>query len=95
MYSPKIDKHRPGLYRLAQEVGKPMTKVADDFISFAFERLDAIYEELDQQKISRITQNINSKKQDNIEPCPSTDTNKKSKEPSHSGMLRGDGSNKL
>lgn len=65
MYSPKIDKHTPNLYRLSQEVGKPMTKVADDLISFALKRLDSIYEELDQQKISRIIQNINSENANN------------------------------
>ncbi len=65
MYSPKIDKHTPNLYRLAQEVGKPMTKVADDLISFAFKRLDSIYEELDHQKISRIIQNSNNKNANN------------------------------
>ena len=51
MYSPKIDKHTPDIYRLAQAPGKPMTKVADDLISFALNRLDLIYTELDQQKI--------------------------------------------
>ena len=60
MYSPKINKHTPNIYRLAQTVGKPMTKVADDLISFALKRLDAIYEELDQQKISKILQNRDS-----------------------------------
>ena len=60
MYSPKIDKHTPNIYRLAKIVGKPMTKVADDLISFALKRLDSIYEELDQQKISKILQNTDS-----------------------------------
>ena len=60
MYSPKIDKHTPNIYRLAQTVGKPMTKVADDLISFAFKRLDSIYTELDQQNISGIIQNTQS-----------------------------------
>jgi len=65
MYSPKIDKHTPNLYRLSQEVGKPMTKVTDDLISFAFKHLDSIYKELDRQKISRIIQTTNSKNANN------------------------------
>lgn len=65
MYSPKIDKHTPNIYRLSREVGKPMTKVADDLISFAFKSLDSIYQELDQQKISRIIQNTNSENTNN------------------------------
>lgn len=56
MYSPKIDRHTPSLYRLAKLVGKPMTQVADDLIVFALARLDVIYEELDQQAVSFITQ---------------------------------------
>jgi hypothetical protein len=54
MYSPKITQHTPALYRLSQFVGKPMTKVADDLISFGFNHLKAIYAELDDEKISRI-----------------------------------------
>ena len=59
MYSPKIDKHTPNIYRLAQALGKPMTKVADDLISFALVRLDSVYTGLDQQKIYGIVQNAN------------------------------------
>ena len=54
MYSPKIDQHTPALYRLSRLVGKPMTKVADDLISFGFKSLKTIYADLDDAQISRI-----------------------------------------
>ena len=54
MYSPKIDQHTPALYRLSRLIGKPMTKVADDLISFGFKSLKAIYVDLDDAQISRI-----------------------------------------
>ena len=54
MYSPKIDQHTPALYQLSQLVGKPMTKVADDLMSFGFKYLKAIYADLDDAQISRI-----------------------------------------
>lgn len=53
MYSPKIDKHTPTLYRLAQVTGKPMTKVADEVISYGFKHLNKIYE-LDDECIDKI-----------------------------------------
>ncbi len=59
MYSPKIDKHTPNLYRLSKAVGKPMTKVADDLISYGFEQLETIYEQLDQQTIAGIVEEDN------------------------------------
>ena len=54
MYSPKIDQHTPALYRLSRLIGKPMTKVADDLISFGFKSLKTIYVDLDDAQISRI-----------------------------------------
>ena len=54
MYNPNITQHTPALYRLARCVGKPMTKVADDLISFGFKHLKAIYTELDDETISTI-----------------------------------------
>lgn len=54
MYNPKITQHTPALYRLARFVGKPMTKVADDLISFGLKHLKAIYADLDDEKISSI-----------------------------------------
>ena len=54
MYSPKITQHTPALYRLARFVGKPMTKVADDIISFGFKHLKTIYPSLDDEKIATI-----------------------------------------
>ena len=54
MYSPKIDQHTPVLYRLSRLIGKPMTKVADDLISFGFKSLKTIYVDLDDAQISRI-----------------------------------------
>ena len=55
MYSPKIDKHTPNLYRLAKTVGKPMTKVADELISYSFKHLQTIYQ-LNEQEIAEIIQ---------------------------------------
>ena len=55
MYSPKIDKHTPNFYRLAKAVGKPMTKVADELISYSFNNLKSIYK-LDDQTITEIIQ---------------------------------------
>ena len=54
MYSPKIAQHTPALYHLARSVGKPMTKVADDLISFGFKHLKALYPNLDDEKIATI-----------------------------------------
>ncbi|MCP4494629.1 MAG: hypothetical protein GY820_46110 [Gammaproteobacteria bacterium] len=62
MYSPKIDKHTPNLYRLAKAVGKPMTKVADELILYGFNNLKSIYQ-LDDQKITEITQQNEQKSQ--------------------------------
>jgi hypothetical protein len=61
MYSPKIDKHTPNLYRLAKAVGKPMTKVADELISYSFNNLKSIYQ-LDDQTIIEIIQQNELKK---------------------------------
>jgi hypothetical protein len=61
MYSPKIDKHTPNLYRLAKAVGKPMTKVADELISYSFNNLKSIYK-LDDQTITEIIQQNELKK---------------------------------
>lgn len=61
MYSPKIDKHTPNLYRLAKAVGKPMTKVADELISYSFNNLKSIYQ-LDDQTITEIVQKNELKK---------------------------------
>ncbi|MFT7109300.1 MAG: hypothetical protein ACI843_000960 [Psychrobacter glaciei] len=61
MYSPKIDKHTPNLYRLAKAVGKPMTKVADELISYSFNNLKSIYQ-LDDQTITEIIQQNELKK---------------------------------
>ena len=54
MYSPRIDRHTPRLYRLSRAVGKPMTQVADDLMSFGFKCLRAIYDDLDDAKIAKI-----------------------------------------
>ena len=43
MYSPKIDKHTPTIYRLSKKLGKPMTKVADELIAYSIEHLNSIY----------------------------------------------------
>jgi hypothetical protein len=61
MYSPKIDKHTPNLYRLAKAVGKPMTKVADELISYSLNNLKSIYQ-LDDQTITEIIQQNELKK---------------------------------
>ena len=54
MYSPKISKHTPILYRIAREIGKPMTKVADDLITYGCLNLKSIYEEIDEERIAEI-----------------------------------------
>jgi hypothetical protein len=54
MYSPKIDKHTPKIYRISRAVGKPMTKVADDLISFGYQHLKCIYENVDDAEIKKI-----------------------------------------
>jgi hypothetical protein len=54
MYSPKIDKHTPKIYRISRAVGKPMTKVADDLISFGYKHLKSIYENIDDSEIEII-----------------------------------------
>ena len=56
MYSPKIDKHTPNLYRLSKATGKPMTKVADDLLSFSFKCLGAIYQDLNYEEMAKIIQ---------------------------------------
>jgi hypothetical protein len=42
-YSPRIDQHTRVLYRLAQKLGRPMTKVADDLIRYGLDNLEAVY----------------------------------------------------
>jgi hypothetical protein len=54
MYSPKIDKHTPKIYQISRVVGKPMTKVADDLISFGYQHLKSIYENMDDAEIKKI-----------------------------------------
>jgi hypothetical protein len=54
MYSPKIDKHTPKIYRISRIVGKPMTKVADDLITFSYQHLKCIYENIDDVEIEKI-----------------------------------------
>ena len=54
MYNPKITQHTPALYRLARCVGKPITKVADDLLSFGFKHLKALYPNLNDEHISMI-----------------------------------------
>lgn len=54
MYSPKIAKHTPKIYRISQIVGKPMTKVADDLISFGYQHLKSIYGDIDDEEIREI-----------------------------------------
>lgn len=54
MYSPKIEKHTPKIYRISRAVGKPMTKVADDLISFGYQHLKSIYENIDDREIEKI-----------------------------------------
>jgi hypothetical protein len=54
MYSPKIDKHTPKIYRISRAVGKPMTRVADDLISFGYQHLKSIYENIDDVEIEKI-----------------------------------------
>ncbi|WP_395373453.1 hypothetical protein [Marinicella sp. W31] len=61
MYSPNIDKHTPNLYRLAKAVGKPMTKVAVELISFSLNHLQTIYE-LNEKDIAEIIQKCEKKK---------------------------------
>ena len=62
MYSPKADKHTPKIYRISRVVGKPMTKVADDLITFGYQHLKCIYENIDDREIEiilRIEHNSN------------------------------------
>ncbi|MCU7919702.1 MAG: hypothetical protein KZQ95_15285 [Candidatus Thiodiazotropha sp. (ex Epidulcina cf. delphinae)] len=54
MYSPKITKHTPKIYRISRAVGKPMTKVADDLISFGYQHLKSIYDNIDDGEIDEI-----------------------------------------
>ena len=54
MDSPKIAKHTPRIYRIAQAVGKPMTKVADDLISFGYQHLKSIYDDIGDEDIREI-----------------------------------------
>jgi len=54
MYSPKIAKHTPKIYRISRAVGKPMTKVADDLISFGYQHLKSIYGDIDDKEIEEI-----------------------------------------
>ena len=56
MYSPKIAQHTPRIYRIARAVGKPMTRVADDLISFGYQHLKTIYGDIDEEQISEIFQ---------------------------------------
>lgn len=53
MYSPNIAKHTPIIYRISRAVGKPMTKVADDLISFGYLNLKSIYN-IDDKEIKDI-----------------------------------------
>ena len=43
LYSPRIDQHTRQLYRLAQLLGKPMTRVADDLIRHGLENIEQLY----------------------------------------------------
>jgi hypothetical protein len=54
MYSPKIAKHTPKIYRISRAVGKPMTKVADDLISFGYQHLKSIYSDINDEEIDEI-----------------------------------------
>lgn len=54
MYSPKIAQHTPKLFRISRAVGKPMTKVADDLISFSYQHLKSIYRNMDEREIEEI-----------------------------------------
>jgi hypothetical protein len=54
MYSPKIAKHPPRIYRISRAVGKPMTKVVDDLISFGYQHLKSIYGDIDDEAIEEI-----------------------------------------
>ena len=54
MYSPKIDQHTPTLYRLSKVVRIPMTKVADDLLSYALSQLPSIYSDLNDKSVSEI-----------------------------------------
>ena len=62
MYSPKIAKHTPRIYRIARAVGKPMTRVADDLISFGYLHLKSIYGDMDDEEICKILQTENDRK---------------------------------
>jgi hypothetical protein len=53
MYSPKINKHTQKIYRISRAFGKPMTKVADDLISFGFQHLKSIYVDIDDLVIEK------------------------------------------
>ena len=61
MYSPRIDKHTPTLYRLAQATSKPMTKVADEVLSYGFKHLNKIYA-LDDECIDKILNEVYEEK---------------------------------
>lgn len=65
MYSPKIERFTPCLYRLSKAVDKPMTKVADDLMSYALGRLDTIYENLSEEDIVKITESSYDKNKKN------------------------------
>lgn len=54
MYSPQIAKHTPRIYRVSRVVGKPMTRVADDLISFACQHLKSVYIDIDEEQIKEI-----------------------------------------
>ena len=45
MYSPDISEHTPALYRLAKELGKPMTDVAKDIIAYGLEHREQVFNE--------------------------------------------------
>ena len=42
MYSPDISQHSPGLYRLGQHFGVPMTVLADRLIRYGLQNLEHV-----------------------------------------------------
>ena len=45
MYNPDISEHTPQLYRLAKELGKPITVVARELIAFGLEHREQVFSE--------------------------------------------------
>ncbi len=44
MYSPDISQHSPRLYQLGQQLGLPMTEIADRLICHGLQNLETVFE---------------------------------------------------